>query len=297
MSEARRDHESVDRLVEAVLDGHAPEDAVAAAADRVRSLAGVAIPPEVRERHLALIRSGLADAPRSVVHAGPIRRRFTALTAGLATFLALGGGGAVAVAQNAEPGDVLYGLKRATERVRLAFAGDDEESVRVELAERRIAEAASTRGQRHVLLEDALDELIAATEDPDARAIAALASLLDAGLPDAAAERARDALADACERIAERREREPEACRSTDETATTAGTTDSADEARQRGRGGAPADEQGTKRVPSGEDTEGEAEGEDTGGEDTEDGDQPREVPPGPPDDVAERGRAGDRDG
>lgn len=237
----RQDHESVDRLVEAILTGDEPDGALAAAAGRVRALASAPIPPEVRARHLAVIRGHVEEAPRRAAGLAALRRRLTALAAGLATFLTLGGG-AVAMAQNAEPGDVLYGLKRATERVRLALAGDDEGSLRVGLAERRIAEAARAGDQRDELLEDALEGLLAAPESE--HAVAVLASLLEAGLPDEAADRARDALAAACERIAERTGGDaPAACRSVDAPTTLTDETADGDGDAGRGtRGGTPAD-------------------------------------------------------
>lgn len=222
MSDASTDHETVDRLVEAVLAGNEPDEGLAGAARRVRALASAPVPTEVRDRHLALIRSRLTDRPSPPVTAGPIRRRLTALAAGLATFLTLGGGGAVALAQNAQPGDPLYGLKRATERVRLAFAGEDEDTLRLTLAERRIEEAERAVEQRPELLTDALDELLAASHVPSDHAVAVLASLLETDLPAAAANRARIALAAACERIAERSASVPDACRSDDAGVTTA---------------------------------------------------------------------------
>ncbi|MGH3442066.1 MAG: DUF5667 domain-containing protein, partial [Nitriliruptorales bacterium] len=201
------------------------------------------VPPEVRDRHLALIRSRLTDAQAPVATAGPIRRRLTALAAGLATFLTLGGGGAVALAQNAQPGDPLYGLKRATERVRLAFAGDQEEdSLHVTLAERRIQEAAGAPDQRHELLTQALDALLAASEAPGERAVTVLASLLETDLPDDAAEQATIALAVACERIAARTSDVPDACR-VDDSAVTTDTETPTDGYEEPGPRASPADD------------------------------------------------------
>jgi hypothetical protein len=56
----------------------------------------------------------------------------------------LGVGGTVALADNSLPGDALYGVNRATERVRIVFAnGENKDELRARFAEKRLVEVDS----------------------------------------------------------------------------------------------------------------------------------------------------------
>ena len=104
---------------------------------------------EVRERSLARFRLALAreDAQRSGT---PERRSLFGWQPGWAMVLivvlavVLAGGGTVLAADSSMPGNPLYRVKLATERIRIAFAGTDVQKARVQaaLTERRVAELA-----------------------------------------------------------------------------------------------------------------------------------------------------------
>jgi len=133
----------------------------------------------------------------------------------------MGTGVAAAAAMDDLPGDALYGLKRAVETVRLHLPGDDSNGVhrRLELAHRRLEEAAllQARGADDDVLADVLGdaqdwmdeagaraandaELTADVAESASMAQTRLSELLDGGLPDHAAQRAREAIEAATER-------------------------------------------------------------------------------------------------
>ena len=59
----------------------------------------------------------------------------------IALMIALGVGGTASVADNARPGDVLFGVDRAVENVRLSLAGEEKKNeLRIKFAEERVSE-------------------------------------------------------------------------------------------------------------------------------------------------------------
>ena len=101
-------------------------------------------------------------------------RRSTALAmASLAGASAFGTAGVAAAAQSAQPGEPLYDVKLATERVRLAWARGDEHDGRLYLAfaERRVAEV--SRG-RATLTDDQLIDALGAADRNGVEGSAAL---------------------------------------------------------------------------------------------------------------------------
>ncbi|MTV24433.1 hypothetical protein FTX61_03230 [Nitriliruptoraceae bacterium ZYF776] len=124
----------------------------------------------VRDRVLAEL---LAPAPEPV----PTRTRVarstrTAVATGLASVL-VGATGVTVAAQEALPDDALYGIKRATESIRLAMAGDLVETGRVELdlARERLEEV--TAGADRLRTET----LVSTLADMDARALSGAEAL------------------------------------------------------------------------------------------------------------------------
>lgn len=122
------------------------------------------------------------------------------------------GGVSVAAASSALPGDTLYGLKTARERVVVALAqpGDERAAVHLGIARTRLAETTEllTRGRSDLgikTLARADAALAAATaagsdaiddraDDQLANRVAVLTALLDGGLPEQAADAAREAI-------------------------------------------------------------------------------------------------------
>lgn len=209
--------EELDRLIDGLLDGaDGPQDvahgyALMNAARQIRELADEPIPADVRDRHLAAIRTAAAGPARETSSAGwlsTLRRRAAGIAA--ATTLAFGatGGGAVALAQDANPGDTLYGVKRISENVALAITSDDAR-LHLEFAERRLDELESAPDQAGELASAAAQQLGLAQEhgaelgDAGAQAVERLSQL--ANDPDKlGSDDARIAVARACHRIAER---------------------------------------------------------------------------------------------
>ncbi len=205
-------------------EGLAEEDrAVLEAAASLRSLATAPIPDETIAAHLSAMSEALAAEPAltpgvSWASATPLttwqrlRGRIAAVAATATLFTAGGGGAAVAVAQEANPGDALYGLKRASEQVRLVVSSDDA-PIHLELAARRIAEAQAVPEEAEDLGDEALESLAdaeAAGADPEAvniaseNALATITELLDEKLPDTASDNAREALTRVQEKLAAR---------------------------------------------------------------------------------------------
>lgn len=137
-----RDLEELDRALDRVVAGDAGAHPVAAYV-RVGLMREVA--PETLERHLSSMTLE-ARRPAVVQVAVPGRRatRVRIATAGLATavLVALGASSAIAAADAALPGQPLYGLKRAVERMGLAMhRGESSRAeVHLRLAARRLAE-------------------------------------------------------------------------------------------------------------------------------------------------------------
>lgn len=221
MSEPQLTPEELDRLIDGLLDGaDDPQDAVAAghgyalmnAARDVRSLVDEPIPTAVRDRHLAAIRAAAADPAPATSTGGwlsTLRRRAAAVAA--ATTLAFGatGGGAVALAQDANPGDALYGVKRVSENVALAVTNDDAR-LHLSFAERRLNELEAVPDQAAELAGEAAQQLELAQErgadlsEAGVKAVERLSQIAAQLDERDANENAVIAVSRACARIADR---------------------------------------------------------------------------------------------
>lgn len=191
-------------------------DDVVLAVTALKAAGEQAIPTDVAQRHLQAMHDALdAAAPASTRLAGrwSWRRRFASAAAAVTAFTTAGGGTAVAFAQDAAPGDTLYGVKRAAEQVQFALELDPQgdAELHVRFAERRLEEAQQAPGVADDLLEDALTHISQAGEHGDAatqqaaeaagaRAIEVLTELLGGKLPETASPRAREALRAALDR-------------------------------------------------------------------------------------------------
>lgn len=175
----------------------------------VDALRALDVPEDVERRHLA--RLAALGAPGVV----PLRPRRTALRAGAAGLVfgaTLVTGAGVAAAGSAQPGDSLYGVKTARERLQLALArpGDSRARLELKLARTRLGEAAAllrdgetvqaieTLARADAALasagahgDDEVDREVAGELD---RRVEVLTGLLDGGLPDQAAAAAREAI-------------------------------------------------------------------------------------------------------
>jgi hypothetical protein len=175
---------------------------------RLGSLRDEQVPPEVRTRHLARIRSHEpTPVPAPARRPAPRTRRLVPLTAATAALLLFGG--SVVAAQEAAPDDALYGVKRASESVWLALPRDADRSAEVHLAlaERRLGEARRAPEHAPRLIDEGVAEAEAAADDRPEEAVEALGRLLGEGadaLPAQASPRARQALHRNCTRIAAR---------------------------------------------------------------------------------------------
>jgi hypothetical protein len=146
-----RRREALDRALDrmSAADPAAPRpevlDDVARLLQSARLLPGAmvrSVAPAVAEDHLATLRR---DRARAFVVVPTARRR--GLRAGAVALLAgavllLGAGGAVAASSNALPGDALYGVKRAVERISLAMHRDPvgRAALHLQLAKTRLDE-------------------------------------------------------------------------------------------------------------------------------------------------------------
>lgn len=203
-------------------------------------LASAALPADARARHLHAIRMraaelGPAPAPATAGKRPPLTeglsgvrwrgRRAAAIAGVWMGSLSLGTGVAAAAAMDDLPGQPLYGLKRAVENVQLHLPGDAADDVRrrLDLAARRLAEAealyargadatllASTLGDAQTLIDEAGElaqddaDLSSAVAGSASQARVRLAELLSGGLPEQAADRAREAIEAATERAEQR---------------------------------------------------------------------------------------------
>jgi Domain of unknown function (DUF5667) len=174
MMRTRRSAHELDRLLDQVLAGE-PE----ATGDRApflhparvaRATLSRSLPETVQTAHLALLR---ADRAQNVVlQAQPLRRRFRLARIALvaAIVAVLGCGSALAASAAALPGDPLYGLKRAAERVSLAMHRDHpgKAALHLQFAQTRLEELQTLRAEgRDVsdLAADLEDELNAAENE------------------------------------------------------------------------------------------------------------------------------------
>jgi hypothetical protein len=171
----------------ALLDGRLSPDEVTGEARRLATLATTMVEERpgpvatlTEDRRLAM-RDRLMDdiaALDAPAVAAPVRdrrpaRTRAAIASGVASALIAGTGVTVA-AQEALPGDVLYGLKKGTESVRMSLASDATQAARLELrfAEERLEEV--TAGVRRVPAGSLVDSLA----EMDQRSIAGAQQLV-----------------------------------------------------------------------------------------------------------------------
>ncbi|HEX2029395.1 MAG TPA: DUF5667 domain-containing protein, partial [Nitriliruptorales bacterium] len=226
------DDDAVDRLIDDIVAGRQPPVAgpelgrFVLAAQGVNRLREEPLPADTQTAQLAAIRAHVART-RWPGHEGhtPVvgaRRRLAVAAAAVATFFSIGGGGVVALAQHALPGDLLYGLKRASERVAVAFERDPAAAaqLRLHFAERRVTEAGAAPDRAGVLLDEAIAQADRAAGDAAATAVARLDHLLAGGGP-AGTDTSRRAIGEACARIAREHGHElPQHCAQAAETST-----------------------------------------------------------------------------
>jgi hypothetical protein len=181
------------------------------------ALRSLAVDEDLAQRHLARLGANWATHGDVV----PLRRRRTtarATAAGLVLGATLASGAGVAAASTSLPGDPLYGLKTARERLQLTMARPGNSRARLELtlARTRLAEAARlfATGHEHRAVEtlaradaalasaraqggDAVDSDVDGELD---RRVEVLGGLLDGGLPEPASDAAREAIDRAIDR-------------------------------------------------------------------------------------------------
>lgn len=185
-------------------------------ADLERALGALSVPEDLAQRHLA--RLAAAREPNVVPLRRPRRTALRATAAGTVLGAMLLSGAGVAAASTALPGDSLYGLKNARERVQLSMtrAGESRARLELRLARTRLAEAAAllrhgdvdravaTLARADAALASASaqggDEVDARVAQELDRRVVVLAGLLDGGLPTSAADAAREAVERALDR-------------------------------------------------------------------------------------------------
>lgn len=147
-----------------------------------RAMLAGSVPAPVAREHLATLR---VDRVRNLVIEPHVRRRGLRLTAvslvaGVA--LLLGANGAVAASASALPGDALYGVKRAVERVSLAMHRDaaGRAGLHLKFAATRVSEVEALVASGGVASE-ALDGLSASLAGAEEEASEALALGQDSG--------------------------------------------------------------------------------------------------------------------
>lgn len=159
-----------------------------------------ALAPQARARISARVRGGIRARPG--VGYGPRWRRPWLVAAALAAITLLGLGGTGLAAQDALPGDPLYGVKRGIERLEPVLRREDAVDQHIRLSKRRLGEVRALAGRRdRARLSAALD----AYEDEYRRLLAAAASA-----PSPAADRAVREAAAQVTTLAELRARDAE---------------------------------------------------------------------------------------
>lgn len=221
MSEPQLTPDELDRLIDGLLDGaDDPRDgattrhayALLNAARDVRSLADEPVPTAARDRHLAAIRAAAAGSAPVASTGGwlsTLRRRAAAVAAATTLAFSATGGGAVALAQDANPGDPLYGVKRASENVALAVTNDDAR-LHLSFAERRLDELEAVPDHAPQLADEAALQLEFAQQrgadlsEAGVEAVARLSQVVGQLGEFGASENAVIAVQRACARIADR---------------------------------------------------------------------------------------------
>lgn len=212
--------DELDRLLDGLLNGDATDahPGLLDAARRVRLLAEEPIPTDVRDRHLMAIRTAAAEnvatgTTTSVGWLDRMRRRAAAIAAATGLVFSATGGGAVALAQDAAPDDLLYGVKRASEQVALAVSTDDA-SLHLRFAERRLDEIGGAPDHAPDLADEAARQLgLAKQEGADlSEAGVNAVERLSEVVAQLENENARIAVSRACARIAEKHGRDGSSC-------------------------------------------------------------------------------------
>jgi hypothetical protein len=184
--------------LDALLDGRlAPEDA-AASTRRLASVATTVVEHDPLpaltlgdERKAALRARLLADIAASPAPVGDrarealaprVRRAANQARVAVASTVAatmVGTTGVAVAAQEALPGDALYGIKKATESLRLSLAGDQAATARLELrfAEERLEEVVEGSQDRRVASDE---DLIGTLTEMDRRSLSGAEQLIDA---------------------------------------------------------------------------------------------------------------------
>lgn len=221
MPERHPTRDELDRFLDGLLTGDATngdaDGALLDAARRVRLLADEPIPTDVRNRHLTAIRTAAAEqaagTTASVGWLDRMRRRAAAIAAATGLVFSATGGGAVALAQDAAPDDLLYGVKRASEQVALAVSADDA-SLHLRFAERRLDEIGGSPDHAADLADEAAHQLgLAQQEGADlSEAGVNAVERLSEVLVQLENENARIAVSRACARIAEKHGRDGSSC-------------------------------------------------------------------------------------
>ncbi|MBW3659171.1 MAG: hypothetical protein KY457_11070 [Actinobacteria bacterium] len=192
MKQTERD--AIEQLAQ-LLDGVLPADATDAPVRRLATLATTVTGCETVERPSAAVRASLrtqlvADIEASKVtpidrvrdavwdRTAGVRNSARAAVASAVAAGMLGSAGVAAAAQQAVPGDALYGVKRATESVRLSLASGlrEEASVHLRLAEERLEELED--GAHRMSVDETVDTL----QRMDASSVAASDTLIQAVL-------------------------------------------------------------------------------------------------------------------
>ena len=105
--------------------------------ERLASASRVEVDEDTRTRHIAELGVALKSVPPAAVPAGfGLRRRLAGTLA--AVFVVAAPLGMAVAAEDAVPGEILYPVKQATERVRAVFDDDVEATHRVEEVERLV---------------------------------------------------------------------------------------------------------------------------------------------------------------
>jgi hypothetical protein len=177
--------------------------------EQAGALYALDVPEDLALRHLARLAT-VRTAPVVPMRRG--RRTLRTTAAGLVVGATLVSGAGVAAAGGAQPGDALYGVKTARERLQLSLSRPGESRARLELklARTRLGEAAGLL--RHGKSGRAIETLARADAalasagahggaDVDAEVaseldhrVEVLSGLLDGGLPATASDAAREAL-------------------------------------------------------------------------------------------------------
>lgn len=151
MTDHDRTPEALDRAIDAVVAGDVAAHPLAAA---VRAGLQAGVRPAARAAHLEAIAAASPErrpepdphlrtvAPITSAPSRRGRRRVVVAAVAAVLLLTLGSSSAFAAAQGANPGDALYGVKRASERIALAMRRSPESKAALHLrfAERRLDE-------------------------------------------------------------------------------------------------------------------------------------------------------------